>query len=472
MVEEAAQQREAMHLRSKEAVKLWSNTIAGQRQKKIEAKRIREELEEEQRKETDREEARYQEQIRREAIGQAKAQQYYQTDRVKGFHRALLLTEVFKEREAQVELKRRIQNASKELDQEFLKGVKAREDEALKQEQQKALQKKLDTQAVVEEQKIQMRNIEVARSREKLENVKEGEEIQRLCDLHLWEQSVEKQRQVQQKRNIMQAHQEHISNRDVVRGIEEQKQALEDQQRKLFLSAKKKMAQMLRERIVNKLTATQQEKVVNEEETIAKAIGQQEARQAQIRRAEEEKKAAMLKAISEHRETMLLEQEQKELIARQSALDVLQAKQEADRIFLEKQQEKAQKAKEDGRSLQDHYTYQMAEKHLRHQQQKIEQQESQEKNTELIAAEENQFQQYASQVIRAAAEAQRNTLPLSRAAREGLGGGSGPSSAGYLVQDHSGVEMPRYVCSTTQNVKELNEMTDISRAKKRLGFTW
>lgn len=62
---------------------------------------------------------------------------------------------MFKEREAQVELKRRILNASKELDQEFLKGVKAREDEALKQEQQKDLQKKLDTQAVAEDQKIQ-----------------------------------------------------------------------------------------------------------------------------------------------------------------------------------------------------------------------------------------------------------------------------------------------------------------------------
>lgn len=51
-----------------------------------------------------------------------------------------------------------------------------------------------------------MRNVEVARAQEKLENVKEGEEIQRLRDLQLWEQSVEKQRQVQQKRNIMLAH--------------------------------------------------------------------------------------------------------------------------------------------------------------------------------------------------------------------------------------------------------------------------
>lgn len=112
---EAANQREALHLQSTEVVKLWSNTIAvsclylicflkfrcackvkqhtvclhsskGQRQKKLEAKKIREQIEEEKRKLTDKEEAKYQEQKRKEAIEKAKSQLYYQTDRVKGLH--------------------------------------------------------------------------------------------------------------------------------------------------------------------------------------------------------------------------------------------------------------------------------------------------------------------------------------------------------------------------------------------------
>ena len=64
-------------------------------------------------------------------------------------------------------------------------------------------------------------------------------------------------------------------------------------------------SQMLRDRIRNQLTATHQEKTDNEEEAIAKAIGEQEAREALRRRAEEERKAAMQKAISEHRETLV-----------------------------------------------------------------------------------------------------------------------------------------------------------------------
>lgn len=61
-------------------------SLQGQRQKKLEAKKIREEIEEEERKLIDIEEANYQAQIRKEAIEKAKTQQYYQTDRVKEFH--------------------------------------------------------------------------------------------------------------------------------------------------------------------------------------------------------------------------------------------------------------------------------------------------------------------------------------------------------------------------------------------------
>lgn len=109
---EVANQRLALSLKSKEVVKLWANTITvsclwgggvivstsacqyvyvsylwkGQREKKLEAKKIREELEEEKRKQIDVEEAQFKEQQRKEAIEKAKTQLYYQTDRVRGFH--------------------------------------------------------------------------------------------------------------------------------------------------------------------------------------------------------------------------------------------------------------------------------------------------------------------------------------------------------------------------------------------------
>ncbi len=60
--------------------------LQGQRQKKLEARNLREQKEEQERRAIDIEEAQFQAQKRREAIERAKTQQYYQTDRVKGFH--------------------------------------------------------------------------------------------------------------------------------------------------------------------------------------------------------------------------------------------------------------------------------------------------------------------------------------------------------------------------------------------------
>lgn len=67
----------------------------GQRKKKLEAKKIREQIEEEKRKQIDIEEANYKEQKRKEAIEKAKTQLYYQTDRVKAFHVSITLASCY-----------------------------------------------------------------------------------------------------------------------------------------------------------------------------------------------------------------------------------------------------------------------------------------------------------------------------------------------------------------------------------------
>lgn len=69
--------------------------------------------------------------------------------------RALRLTEVLEEREAQIKLKQKIKSASKDVDKKFLDLEKTDIDEALRQEQEKALRKKLEGQAVVRDLKNQ-----------------------------------------------------------------------------------------------------------------------------------------------------------------------------------------------------------------------------------------------------------------------------------------------------------------------------
>lgn len=53
---------------------------------------------------------------------------------------------------------------------------------------------------------------------------------------------------------------------------------------------------------MDKLTVTQQEQKVSEEQRIARAVAEQNAKQAQQQWEEEEKRATMLKSMAAHRE--------------------------------------------------------------------------------------------------------------------------------------------------------------------------
>lgn len=64
-----------------------------------------------------------------------------------------MLSEVLKEREAQLELKQRIKSASEDVDKCFTDKQKKKDEEALKQDQEAGLQKKLERQTIAEDLK-------------------------------------------------------------------------------------------------------------------------------------------------------------------------------------------------------------------------------------------------------------------------------------------------------------------------------
>lgn len=59
--------------------------------------------------------------------------------------------------------------------------------------------------------------------------------------------------------------------------------------------------------IKDKLTVTQREQEGNEEQRIAVAVAQRDAREAQLQWEEEERKAALLQSIAKHRELTVTE---------------------------------------------------------------------------------------------------------------------------------------------------------------------
>ncbi|XP_064420116.1 cilia- and flagella- associated protein 210 [Latimeria chalumnae] len=364
------QEKEALYLQSKEVVKNWSNTIAGQRQKKLEARKIRDKKEEEKRREIDIEEAKYQAEKRREAIEKAKTQQYYQTDRVKGFHSALLLTEVLKERDAQVELKYKKENANKDKDERA--EIQRRLEEFIYEEQLKAQNQYLKRKAITDFQLQQIKEHENAKNLEKMEEKREGEEIRQLFRLFEWEKCKLEELKQQDKCKLMLDHLENVADRDAIREVEKQKEEEDNEKIRLFAIAKQKMSQLkkekeaevyremeeYRDKMSDLLSKYMKKKLLNEDNRIAAAVAEQEAKLEKELKKKEEKQRAELKAISEHRYATMKEREEMAKEEKRKILEMVKARNEADKIFMAKQKEKEQKILEENKNLQEFHIQQ------------------------------------------------------------------------------------------------------------------
>lgn len=199
---EERKEREALHLQSKEMVKNWTNTLSGMRKEKLQAKKLREEREEEEKKRIDLEEAQYQAEKRRQAIEKARTMQYYQNDKVKTFHSALLLTEVIKERDAQLELKNKQMSMGNRLDKDTLAKMQRELEESIYNDQQKALQRSTERKKNANDLQKQIEEHEHAADIEKRANYRESEDIQRQARLHEWEMNkLAKLKTEEKKRN-------------------------------------------------------------------------------------------------------------------------------------------------------------------------------------------------------------------------------------------------------------------------------
>ncbi|KAH3715195.1 cilia- and flagella- associated protein 210-like [Dreissena polymorpha] len=484
------EERENRKNQSKEVVQHWGNTIAGQRQRKLEARKIREKKEEEERVEIDIEEAKYQAAQRKAAIDKAKTQQYYQTDRVKGFHSALMLTEVLKEREAQLELKRLKAQASTGQDREWLERAQREYEEAIRQDQAKAAERIIAAKDNERFLKAQIRDHHSLREKAQVEDAVEGEELQKLALANKLEKERLEAIRRDEKQQLMDDNRKQIGERVALKKLQENQEDEEDEECRIFAAAKRKMMRLRAEKekqlhnekqqtleaIREKLAAQLKQKLDDEDERIRQAVQEAEEKRA---REEGEKEGKMVKVISEqaeHRTLQMKEAEQKKKEERRQELETIRIRQAADEIFRRNEEEKRTRKFEDSRHLAGFHLDQADLRKQKEVEQKQQALALDKANIELLALEEKQFQEYATKVIEHCEKGGRNTYPLRKAAAPGHGGGAGPVFEGkggirpsYMVMDKSGKQMPHYQRDSTEETKQ--NIHDVE-TKKRMGFVW
>ncbi|KAJ7345664.1 hypothetical protein JRQ81_001614 [Phrynocephalus forsythii] len=474
-------ERKELHLKSQALVKNWTNTIAGMSQAKLKGKKVRQEREEEERRKVDIEEAKYQAQKRKEKIEEAKIQQYYQNERVKGFHRALLLTEVLKERDAQIEFKKKNKHLYRKKEEE----IEHERQKAIQMEEEKAKERHMKRLQLSKDQLEQIKEHERLAELSRLEEKKEREEILELAKLHQMEMLKKEQEEHEQKFKHRLQHQAYVADQVILRAIEKQKQEEEDDKIRAHYKAKQAMAKLRKEKeeemlrlmedqretITNRLLNYMKKKEEDVDERVAREVAETEEELEKERKAKEDKNKADLESIRDHRIGVIKIKEQKEQQEKLEAQQILRGQIEADRIYQELEKDKKHRNHCANLKLQEAHVMQIAEKFARQEREKQEDLEYARQKERIAKWKEQEFQDYAKKVIDEASKTTQNLYPLIRAANEGNAGIMGSvHREGLQSCDKHETKLP-YIGDTAQEMKLLNEH-GYNHTKARLGFTW
>uniref|UniRef100_G1LVK4 Cilia and flagella associated protein 210 n=2 Tax=Ailuropoda melanoleuca TaxID=9646 RepID=G1LVK4_AILME len=475
--------KKEMHFRSQEMVKHWTNTYAGMKEQKLEAKKKRDEEIEAERQILDIEEEIHKQGERKKAIEFAKQYQFYQTERVKQFHSGLLLSRVMKERDAQIESQKNKIKSDKKWEEQLKLNI----EKAFKEEQVKAEKRHRDRMALASDHLKQIKEHKEEEERRRKHEEKDAKEIKRQNALY----EIEMRKKLEKKKEEMSESRklffEHMNDKNIIKAVERQQQEEEDEKIRKFIKAKKRLTQMgkekeaethrlmeeRRERINNFLSKLIKEKLNNEDLILARDIAEAEAEREKREKEKYEKNKAELKAIAEYRAVVLKNKEEEERQRKLEAKEQLLAIMEADRIFQEHEKEKKRKADKERQEVRDAHIQQMAKNKFNAKQEKQAELEYCRLTEALVAEKEKEFQDYAREVIELESESTNKYIyPLVKAVREGHGGGRGPVFVdrgglrpSYQANDVTGVQLPFY---NSQGSKHNN----FQKSKGRLGFTW
>lgn len=427
------------------------------------------------------------------AVAKAIRRQFYQSDRVKTFNSRLLLTEILKAREEQMEIKHQKEIAAQEETKKLMAAIRQRELEAVEQEREKARRKERERAVIFEGLRQQLRNLDITRNLELAKKQKEVEECQRWRERYEREKAEQRRREQEEKVSARKAHEFLVSTRDAIRAREAQRLAAEEERRRQTDEEKERRARRAEEEAAKRrrrfqrhkqnlsdhLAAQQREKVGQEEERDARASTLDNNRhndELERKRQEAEKNKATFRAIAAVREERRRAREQRAEEEERISRETLRANQEADRIYWEGQELEQQKKKEERFLMDDILRRQMAERAAKAQLSRSELVDIGRKNEELLVEEEQQFQEYAAEATEEAAKNNRHTCALRKATRQTIVSGLGPYTggirAGYLISNSSSrSRVPNYMNTPNEDIKKLYASTR-TQDHRKLDFIW
>jgi len=484
-------ERKRLHEKSKTVVKNWSNTIEGQRQRKLAARAERMDNEELEQQKIDKEEAKFQQAKRKEAIDQAKTLQYYETDRVKNFHKAMLLSEVLKERDAQVEQKKqhKVMQGKREVlftqANEKNYAMQANREEKMKEKSKK------QTLEVAGYQKQQRKAKNEEIKNEIIQDIGQGKAYRKADEEYMVWLLEKHARERQEKKNVNKQIVNQIAQKKRLQELDMAQSKAEDEEIMLFEKAKSELQKSRKHRewqifedrqkvslkIKDNIESKNEADLDMEDSNIAKAVAEKDLADSKLNAAKSNARRQAIQDIKDHRmdeaKRLLDERE----FSRKKNEEDLKTRVKIDNDYLESEKSKWANKKKKSQEYQKFYKDQINQRATKERIAIDNELNCDAKEKEARHLEELEFQCYAEDVISRAKQMNKNTFPLIKAAMPGDGGGHGPVDAvgsrpSFQSTDAYGVQLPTYQKGSTDAVKKYYTPNDMAHAKKRFGFVW
>lgn len=448
---EEAQRKKSLHEKSLALTRNWNNTIDGSRRHKLQQKTIREAKNEAERQAVDVEFAKVMAAERKVALEQAKLKQYHETDKVKSFHSAMKLSEVLKEREAQIELKKLVDEIKVEQENEIAAQFHIIQAEKDKKEVEKYRHKQIEVDRLREFQKKQVQRKEEINDRQKEEVIREGEIIAQLNEQYRHEKEslgkIRKQNQVDLRQEYDKTLENKMRNKEAAAIIDEE----ENDEIRVYAGAKKKMAIMKRqkelailkekeeqkERMISKIGLQLKEKDNDEDFRIAKALARKEAKEYNEEIRKNLKYEQDMHQIHLHRkETM---QRKAEIQKQQEKEDeeFMKKKMETDLLYQMYEREKQQKRQEDLNNIHKKNTRLIKDRKENAERERFLEKEYIANEMQLMKQEDKQFEDYSTNVIEYMEKHGRNVYPMKKVVYNQLYRGVNPvDTEAELIKKH------------------------------------
>jgi hypothetical protein len=484
-------ERKRLHEKSKSVVKNWSNTIEGQRQRKLAARAERLENEELEQQKIDKEEAKFQQAKRKEAIDQAKTLQYYETDRVKNFHKAMLLSEVLKERDAQVVQKKQIKLVQSKREALFTEANNKNYALQASGEEQMKLKSKNETLEVAAYQKQQRKAKNEEIKHEIIADIHQGQAYRKADEEYMVWLLEKHAKEREEKRDVNKQIINQIAQKKRLQELDIIQSKAEDEEIKLFDKAKSVLKtfrknrerqifedrQQVSLRIKDNIEANTKAAKDMEDSNIAKAVAEKELAEDRMNAAKNNARRQARVDIKVHRMAELNRLHGESEFEKKKNEEDLKTRVKIDNDYLESEKTKWASKKNKSKEYQIFYKDQINQRATKERIAIDNELNCDAKEKEARHLEELEFQKYAEDVISRANQMNKNTFPLIKAAMPGDGGGHGPVDAvgsrpSFQSTDAYGVQLPTYQKGSTEAVKKYYTPNDMAHAKKRFGFVW